>query len=38
MREFSRVQADIIGDYLAFAVEFPLIDQEAAFGFTIYEL
>jgi len=29
MGEFSRVQADVISDDLAFAVEFPFVDQQA---------
>ena len=36
--ELAGVGACVIRDYLAFAVELPFVDQEAAFGSTIYEL
>jgi hypothetical protein len=36
--EFASIFARIIRYDLAFAVEFPFVDEEAAFEFTIYEL
>jgi hypothetical protein len=38
MGKLSGVGAGIIGYDLAFAVEFPFVDEQAAFEFTIYEL